>query len=165
MMCDICKAKQAGMSDIEAHAGYLANMWDTIELYGIGLTAVEDATPPFIYTLGRTLLGEPELYMAGYIPIGQMAGIMNALTRGDEKPGAIVAGQILDGFLEGGFSLKFVPVDPVAAEMNLALTMFGTKHEVTGLQVLWQDEHHHFPDCPDYTKGRRFYQPLHPVTS
>lgn len=159
-MCDICKAREAGMSQDEAMSQYAQNMWDTIQLYGIGLNGVDDAEPPFVYTVGRTLDQHPELIINGYMPMNYHATILNAV---HQKETLLRPGQVLDGYLSSGYKLKVLRADPVKAQMNLARGMFDSVGGITALQLVWPDPAGIFPDEDGYSTDERYTQPLYPV--
>lgn len=163
-MCDICDARAAGKSDAEAFAEYDQNTLDTIHLYGMALTGVTDAEPPFVYSSGRTLLDLPELFMAGYAPIQNWAGIINAVNHAQIDDGLHVhMGDRLEGFVDRGCKLAVVECDPVKAEMNATLSVFhNAPLEVRAWQLVWPDPEGRYPWDEGYD-AERFVQPMYPV--
>lgn len=159
-MCDICRGIEAGMDPDAARAAYIDSLWTTINLYGMALTGAEDGDPPYMYTVGRHLKGQPELLVTG-LDTQRMAIILNAaslredLVPGHRVPGLIEANQGNDIRYEMGV----LEINPAAAEMFVASAMMGPA--MTALQLTWPDPANRLPDEDGYVET--WPQPIYPL--
>jgi hypothetical protein len=158
-MCDICRGIEAGMNPDEARAAYIDSLWTTINLYGTVLTGAEDAEPPYMYTVGRHLKGQPELLITG-LDAPRMAAILNAASPRELTPGTRV-----DGLIEARpgsgvrYQMGVLEIDPDAAEMFVARHMMGP--DMTALQLTWPDLFNRLPDEDGYAS--EWPQPVYPL--
>ena len=123
---------------------YLANAIDLIAEHGHMIQGVI-GDPPFTYTTGLTTRALPELWLGG-LTIEQGGGILNAVADRMRDHGQPPAGTPF----EVGYSVDFMlhgPVDPEAAEANMAIYLY---EEVTVMQVLWPDGDDRFPNDSEY---------------
>lgn len=111
-------------------------------------TGDEDDFVPFSYTVGRSMKDRPELLITGPLPIGMQGVILNDLAAYDDehllRPGTDLA----PNTILRGMPVRIVAADPVAAEMNQALHLFGD--DITALQMLWPDKHGRLPGDPGF---------------
>lgn len=164
-MCDVCDLRAQGFTQEQAQAMVEQNMIDTIHLYGISLTGVPDAEPPFVYSAGRTLLDLPELYMTGYARIDQLAGTINRVHAAQIDDGIhIHEGDRLDGMFPGtDFPLAITQVDPSRSGMTQTLELFRDLPTVVrAWQLVWPDNDGRFPWDDGYDPVK-FEQPIHRI--
>ena len=147
------------MSDDDILAAFDAETARTIKRHGhqvVGVFDPDGEGVPFAYTVGRSLLGRPELFITGGMPLHVLGRLLNdAAAMDDEAP--IEAGERRDGLL-AGYPAWFVEADPRAAEMNVALRLVPSAR---ALQVVWPDVDGRFPGDPGYGLTAE-HQPLHP---
>lgn len=84
--------------------------------------------------------------------------------RAQTKDGLHVhVGDRLEGFVDNGDKLAVVGLDPVKAEMNTAITLFGSMAlEVTAFQLVWPDPQGRYPWDDGYD-SEQWQQPLYPI--
>lgn len=154
-MCDICRAVEAGVPRGDAVAAYEANMMDTIKLYGWAITGVDDADPVYFYTLGRTLMGLPELMVTGLDPHRSVA----MLTRAHEMGADLRPGRVADLIGPPEYQAAAIACDPERAGLLLAKRLFEPERTVTALQIIWPDRDNRLPNEDGYTS--EFPQPIY----
>jgi hypothetical protein len=129
---------------MDEDGGITRDSLETIIEYGHQVVAVfddgrqPDGFVPFAYTVGRTAKGRPELLIAGPLPMQHMGVILNDLATYDDENPLTTGIDLPPSTILSGMPVRIIAADPVAAEMNQALNLFGD--EVTALQVLWPDK-------------------------
>ncbi len=128
----------------------------TINEHGWMLQAVfgtdDDPCAPFVYTVGLTVAGLPELIIAG-LPDQTAGWLLN--TAAKRSLGVeIKAGDVIDDIA----TVPFRVIDAPSAEVNLARHLYGLSR-VTALQLVWPDDKGHYPGDPGWSLGDA--QPLY----
>lgn len=123
---------------------------DIVEKFGWFAASVNDANPPFLYTIGLTTkLDHPELILFG-LPdhaASAIATTMIQLIRGGksfEKPG------VYRDVLENGFAIGTRVVDPSQHQFYVGYAMgylrrLSRSEDLRVLQVFWPDRFGKFP--------------------
>jgi hypothetical protein len=127
-----------------------------IARYGWAVQGVERDRihPPWVYTVGLTPNGKPELVVTG-LPLGRAAGLLNVvashvLHADAPRPGEQVA-------LRGGPMIEIVEVTEPAAHMVTAVEFYG--QGIRALQVVHADDRGRWPWEVGY-RGVRGGQPV-----
>lgn len=156
-MCDICRAVQNGMDPDEARVAYEQNLMDTIVMYGYAITGVDDAEPPYFYTVGRTLQGLPELMISGLDPLRSVAILNTAAEQGLDMSAA--GTRVPDLIQPDDYVAGAIACDVDRAELLVAKHMFEPDRTVTALQIVWPDRDNRLPTDDGFTS--EFPQPIY----
>ena len=124
-----------------------------VEKFGQGIIGVfaaeddpnKDGFVPFMYTVGRSERGKPDLVIYGPLRPEHAGTILNMVDEFD-KHTPVKAGDRLGGLIGTAdgtpYDLTLIDVDPEECEMNVALAMYD---DVTAMQVVWPDDDNKFP--------------------
>lgn len=120
---------------------------------------VDDDGHYFWYSIGRSVVGKPEILVTGPLPAEVGGWMVNEVARlYDENPTRFTPGTTIEpDVLLSGFPVKVVAVDnPVEAEMFGATRWFGD--DLAAIQIVWPDKEGNFPG--DEGWDDRFKQPV-----
>jgi hypothetical protein len=140
-----------------------AQLQENVEKYGwtfIGVFDPEGLTPSFVYTVGLTEKGLPEVFMSGNFAPQSMQNIVNMvaqkLVEHAEQGTAFHHGVRTDLF---NFPVDLRYVEDTE-KCNKARAWYGDRVRV--LQIVWSDDNGHFPNDPLY-KSEQFPQEILPT--
>lgn len=169
-MCDVCEDDDKWTTPPgtpERRAEVAAAMEDRILSQGHQVMCIfpvdDDEGHYFWYTVGRSLMGQPELLLTGPLPNNVAGHIVNEAVRMVDEEGFDLkdGAEFPPNTLLNGFSMRVIECDPRAGEMFAALDMGGDT--MRAFQLIWPDDAGHFPDDPAF--DTRFNQPLFPKES
>ncbi len=137
-------------------------MMNLVARNGMGIQGVIGRTEEtsWAYTIGRVLVGLPELVVVG-MPVRQCADLLNHVTLAWDR--------VIEGEFAEVVSLLPVPrrvwamTDWVAGAHRLAGER-GIEAELEVMQVVWADDGGRFPWDPDSDRSLRRVQPLLALT-
>jgi Domain of unknown function (DUF4262) len=137
-------------------ADYLNFLAGFIAEFGWAVQGVERDRihPPWAYTVGLTLYGQPELVLTG-MPLRRACGLLNDVAEHVMHAEAPRPGDQIPW--QGGPLMEIVAVAEPSAHLVMAVEMFGTG--VQALQVLHTDDRGHWPWDVGY-RGVRGGQPV-----
>jgi Domain of unknown function (DUF4262) len=137
-------------------ADYLNFLGGVIAKFGWAVQGVERDRihPPWAYTVGLTLYGQPELVLTG-MPLGRACRLLNEVAAHVMHAEAPRPGDQIPW--RGGPLMEIVQVAEPSAHLVIAVEMFGT--DLRALQVLHADERGHWPWDVGY-RGVRGGQPV-----
>ena len=130
-------------------AQYLTNSLELIEKHGWMLQGVfstkDDPGPSFVYTVGLTVLGHPELIIFG-LPHNVAGVLLNEMGDQIRKTGRrYVAGELLPDLLDGDYVARLIKVDDTTEHLTLANRIYGHGTVIEALQVVWPDKERRYP--------------------
>lgn len=137
-------------------ADYLNHLEGFITKFGWAVQGVERDRihPPWAYTVGLTLYGEPELVLTG-MPLGRACGLLNEVAAHVMHAEAPRPGDQIPW--QGGPLMEIVKVAEPSAHLVMAVEMFGT--DLRALQIIHADDRGHWPWDVGY-RGVRGGQPV-----
>jgi Domain of unknown function (DUF4262) len=137
-------------------ADYLDHLSGLIAEFGWAVQGVERDRihPPWAYTVGLTLHGQPELVVTG-MPLRRAAELVNEVAGHVMHAEAPQPGDQIEW--GGGPFMEIVEVAEPAAHLVMAVEMFGT--DLRALQVVHADDRGHWPWDVGY-RGVRGGQPV-----
>lgn len=164
-MCDMCgdnPVERGSEEWLRRAAAYESRMQDMILEYGYAIQGVE-GDPFFAYTVGRGIDGKADFYASANIPATEMAQIINTVCRYVDEgtldvEGAVATGADVMEVVGDDYAVRFVPCDPVAAGMTLALKYAP---DLVAYQILFPDPDGKFPGEEGYDE--RYSQRLCPA--
>ncbi len=120
----------------------------------IGVFDPEEVDPNFVYSIGLTERGWPELIFIGDINPVYVEVILTDLIRLWEEEGKPVLGKV-DGIIVN-YPLRLVEVDAAEASEKYGYQVrnFYPYQDIKFVQVLWPDKQGVFPDEPGYDNER-----------
>jgi hypothetical protein len=123
-------------------ADYLDFMRDMIACYGWGVQGVERAGPhpPWAYTVGLTLVGDPELVITG-MSVRRAARMLNEQAAHMLHASAPPLGEPVE--LACGTIGQMVEVTEPTAHLDVAVELFGS--QIQALQVVHADDRGRWP--------------------
>lgn len=133
---------------------YLTRLTDIIDRHGHacqGVLATEEGHSSFIYTVGLSKRGWPELIML--FPASDIDGahwILNRVVEllGDEKPHD---GQLLPDLADTGYRLRLRACKALGHDYPLTFAGWYGGRDISALQVLCPDDEHRYPGEPGAT--------------
>ncbi|BAG41475.1 hypothetical protein [Ralstonia phage phiRSL1] len=124
----------------------------------------EDPTPvtPFMYTVGLTAKGWPEIIATGNLSVRAMQWCLGAVVSTMEKEGADFRTGIRHDLFNFKCELRWVTSEELRMEYAVHATrLYGDNVRV--LQLVWTDDQNRLPDEPGYD-AQRFIQQVFPAT-
>lgn len=114
--------------------------------------ALVTARTGFVYTVGFSPLGKPELAIAGWdrARAGEILHLVTQLVR-PEPP--LIGGTFLK-VRDVRLKTRVLPSTIVGAYMDVAVDIYGDEL-VTALQLCWPDAHGNYPDSAAYQRRRQ----------
>jgi hypothetical protein len=110
--------------------------------------------PPWVYTVGLTAYGLPELVVTG-MRLPEATSLVNEVTGHVLHAGPLAPGEQVP--LDGGPLVEFVTVVEPTAHLNVALNLYGP--QIRALQIVHADDRGHWPWDRGY-RGIRGGQPV-----
>jgi hypothetical protein len=137
-------------------ADYLNFLGGEIAEFGWAVQGVERDRihPPWAYTVGLTLYGQPELVLTG-MPLRRAGRLLNEVAAHVMHAEAPRPGDQIPW--RGGPLMEIVQVAEPSAHLVIAVEMFGT--DLRALQILHADDRGHWPWDVGY-RGVRGGQPM-----
>lgn len=111
----------------------------------MGVFDPDGEDPPFCYTVGRSLLGRPELYVSGLHP-GLGTHLLNQLTLVDDEV-PLEHGTLVDQIV-GDYPVLVLRCDPKLAQMYQAVPLAPDGFDA--LQMVYPAVSGAFPPDPEY---------------
>jgi hypothetical protein len=154
-MCWQCDHPQATYND------YLDRVRLVIEQTGwfVQQIAGDRLHPPWVYTVGLTSYGLPELVLTG-MPLPEATSLLNDVTHHVRHAEAPRPGEQVP--LVGGPLIEIVTVAEPTAHLDVALNLYGPR--IRALQIVHADDRGHWPWDRGY-RGIRGGQPVLGVRS
>lgn len=150
-MCDVCSTDpkwHTPPNTDERHAEVQVALEDKIMQNGHQVMAIYgDEAPGFFYTVGRYMIGKPELLLTGSLAPPAGMEILNAIAELEDTGQVDLTALATDAPVRlPGFDseLRLIPCDPIAADMTVAVSMGGTN--LPAIQVIWPGPHGDWPD-------------------
>lgn len=154
-MCDICDGKLN-------HRQLRAEMKKEIRKSGWYLQAVEAKgpdSPTFLYTVGLTTAGLPELILSGVMDPYRLAPILNRLAKHHLRDEFVVGKPIVFPWdAEQSMLIKARAVTDIHAlqqGLNYYSDPDNTRTVMKAVQIVWSDHNGQFPDGPFYTGSKQ----------
>ncbi len=144
-MCWLCDNPHRSTED------YLDVLREIIRTHRWAVQYVEGEDRPFAYTIGLHALGLPELVITG-LPPQQSARVMNSIAHDVVDHGTVLA-QAMHIEYQSELMLEVVEVEHPDVHLGFAVALFGP--EIRALQVVWTDDHRHWPWDRGWLHGRR----------
>lgn len=144
---------------------YFFKLRELIKIHGFTLIGVFDDVgndPSFVYSIGLTEMGWPELLLIGDINPMFLEIIMTEVVDHFRKVGSVVPGDI-GGIITGGYDLRVIEVDSAVAgaKYGCQVKNFYPGRDIKFMQVLWPDKAGVFPNEEGYDNERP--QPVVPA--
>jgi Domain of unknown function (DUF4262) len=137
-------------------ADYLERVADVMACCGWAVQGVERDRlhPPWAYTIGLTLAGEPELVVTG-LPLTQATELLNGVAAHLLHAPAPKLGEQVE--LTNGRVIQIIKVTQPSAHLEIAVELFGPR--IRALQIVHADDRGHWP----WNTGYRGIQGGQPV--
>ena len=155
-MCWTCDHPGTTQADFYDHMAGL------IQRCGWAVQAVERDRyrPPFAYTVGLTLYGEPELVVTGMAQ-RRAQRLLNGVAEHVLHACAPEPGEVVP--LEGSSTIEIVELPHPDAHLHTAVGMLGAEH-LRALQLVWADDRGRWPWERGHRSGRGGQPVLGPRT-
>lgn len=138
-----------------SYEAFVGMLWARIEALGFTLIGVTDSNPRWVYSVGLTGRGWPEVIMIGNIPLDYVEPIMTDLINGWLDHGRVMMGMNQDviRFADGtshGLRIIDVPAKEASEKYACQVGQFYPGHELRFVQALFPDVNGKYPDEEGY---------------
>lgn len=164
-MCDMCGDSDEYTSPPGTEARrreFIGKMEQKILAHGHQVMFIfptaESTGAQFWYSVGRAMIGKPDLLVTGLLPQEVGQHIINEACRMIDEEGIVLGEgyEFAPDTLISNYPMRVVEADPVESEMTMARMVGG---DITAYQLLWPDNEGKYPDEQGYDE--KFTQPIY----